>query len=193
MNDHFQEALDRADNLTPHDPNPLDTPPEYNPLKYCYQIIAKGANHHEYEISLRFLLQTWSEQTPIEFTNMRTGEKHSIPFFPVAPEVELEPDYEKENNGYEKENNGYQIGESTYWLVPAIDRVKRLADNQILDHDTAARIITPDALQTAILEFRDKIHEDPNAPEALIELLDVWDDIKTSATYDDNDDDRDWS
>jgi hypothetical protein len=182
IHNDYNESLE-LDGLEPGEHNPIDTQDQYNPLRYCYLMIAT-VDEIDYEIAVRFGLQMYGRQTPIDFIDPKTGKPHTVDFFPVMPEIGLEPEQGPEIDT----NSGYQIGENTYYLLPTVHRCLRVDTSHLLTREAARHLISPEVLKTAILTYRDKIQEDPNAPTALLELLDTWDPIKQSANWDNEDD-----
>lgn len=182
---------DGLDDLEPGEYNPLDHEPGYNPLRYCYlmtAIVDDGeGNNIEYELAVKFQLQLHGSTTPIDFIDPKTGKPHTVNFFPEMSEIALEPEV-----GPEPElTQGYQIGEERYYLVPTVHRCKHIETGRLLSRDAARHLISPDVLEAAILRYRDKVYDDPNAPAALGELLDSWDACTMSNALGDDEDD-DW-
>lgn len=185
VHDPYNEDLS-LEGLEPGDHNPLETPVEqqYNPLRYCYLMIAI-VDEIEFEIAVKFCLQMHGSQTPIDFIDPKTGKPHQVDFFPVLPEIGLEPDVGVQPD---LKDSQYQMGENPYYLLPTVHRCKRVDDGHLLSREAARNLISPEILEDAISRYRDKVHGDPDAPVALLELLQMWDPIHQSANWDDEDD-----
>ena len=144
----------------------------------------------DYEIAVKFQLQMHGETTPILFVNPKTGKPHSVNFFPKMPEIALEPKWDGPTPNL---NSNYQIGEAPYYLVPTVCRCKHIKDNRLLTREAAIHLISPEVLQAAILTYRDKIENDPNAPAILHELLNMWDPDQAYLFNDDCEEDDPWT
>ncbi|MBW2672205.1 MAG: hypothetical protein JRD89_02160 [Deltaproteobacteria bacterium] len=200
------------------DENPLEHEPTYNPLQYCYPIktilndaectkrgCARTQNNPtdtkfcatctvEYELAIKFQLQTHHQTTPINFIDPKTNKPHTTPFFPQNTDITIEPD----PTGPEPNLKDYQIGEPTYYLAPTILRCKHTETGQLLTREATTHLISPEILQQALLNYRDQIEQDPNAPAILYQLLTMWDpknytaaDLSSGDNWDDEDLDDD--
>lgn len=170
--------------LEPGEDNPLEHEPTYNPLRYCYLMTAI-IKDDEYQIAVKFRLQEHHKTTPINFTDPKTNQPHTIDFFPQPPENALEPTRDGPNPNLD---SSYQIGENTYYLVPIVYRCKHIKSGHLLSREAANKLLLPDILTTAILTYRDKITNDPEAPAILEEFLDMWDPHNPAAHLNE----RDW-
>ena len=174
--------------LEPGEYNPLEHEPVYNPLQYCYPVVAMIEDDDEgihYELAIKFQLQEHGETTPIDFIDPKTGKPHSIDFFPKVPDLALEPVIDGPEPNLDE---GYQIGENKYYLVPIVCRCKHIESGRLLTREATRHLIGPEVLQAAILAYRDKVAEDLNAPHALFELLNTWDPTNDCLFADDEDD-----
>lgn len=187
LHDPYNEDLS-LQGLEPGEDNPLDHEPTYNPLRHCYPMTA-NVDDIEYEIAVKFQLQMHGETTPIDFINPRTSKPHSINFFPKIPEIALEPKWDGPQPNL---TGGYQIGESSYYLVPTVCRCKHIEEDRLLTREAAIHLISPEVLQAAILTYRNKIEEDPDAPAILHELLNMWDPGQ-AYLFDDDEEDDPWT
>ena len=181
--------------LEPGEDNPLEHEPTYNPLRYCYPMIAT-IDGDEYQIAVKFQLQEHHETTPIDFIDPATGKPHTIDFFPKMPDIAIEPEWDGPNPHLE---SGYQIGENPYYLVPTVHRCKHITSGHLLTREAANKLLLPEILTTAILAYRDQVNEDPEAPAHLGELLDMWDPCNQAQHVEDDDwyddeyeDEEDW-
>jgi len=182
LHNDYNDDLSLA-GLEPGEDNPLEHEPTYNPLQYCYLMTAT-VDDVEYEIAVKFQLQEHNQTTPIDFINPKTGNAHSINFFPKFPETGLEPEWDGPDP---KLNDGYQIGENPYYLVPTVCRCKHIETGQLLSREIAVKLIGPEVLQAAILQYRSHVENDLDAPAYLAEMLDMWDPDK-EYLFDEGDD-----
>ncbi len=160
------------------DENPMEYDPQttYNPLNYAYPMLI-DTDTGKVEIMVRFLVgEANAGYNPICFSHQ--GKDYEIAnFFPVQPENGLEPIQIPGIIG----KSGYQIGENPYTIVPAIVRARRIHGNEwipgaeeggdLISRDECKQLVSPDLLLDRLRKYRDEVLANPQAPLALVDIL----------------------
>ena len=172
-------------------------PTEYNPYRYVYPLVLEELNM---EIVVRFQLSDLDHENldPITFTD-RDGTEHTIPLFPTVQEgkIPVQDTWEGPDDLYKY----YRESERQLYQVPVIERAKVFGDGMekedvLITKETLESILTPERFMQALIDFRDDLRQDPQAPRPLFNLMcemcgEVWSEGSEYYGEDDEDEDDD--
>lgn len=183
MRSDFDEEQALQDAMPGCDENPMEFVGNeyYNPFHYCYEIPVQ-TDAGEARAFVRFFVYDTPTMEPVTFT--AGGREYSIPFFEQLPEIGLAPIVRPETTHW----SDYQIGENRYHVAPAV--VKATIGDKDLSRDEASRLILPEALREAIIQYHDSVSR-VDAPEPLLCLLGIFDNRCDAAYGDEGDEDED--
>ena len=178
--------------LEPCEDNPLDSDPSYNPLNHAYPMVA-DTTIGQVEVMVQFAIVRGKENLPTDLIGQaadlqvpmaiedvpvsETGDTFQIPD-DIFEDKPTPSDAVVENALIEELTQ-----DQTYYLIPMIVRARRLigpkdenilgaGGRDLISAEETAELISPSELLSLIIGYRDTVASDPEAPVALLDLLD---------------------
>ena len=182
------ELSDALSDLEPNDGNPLESEPlAYNPLNHAYPMMAETSIGN-IEVMVKFALVRGKRSLPDDM--VANAAELQVPV--STEDVAVAQSFDEKMNDQiardivsESALIDQMSYDSTYYLIPMIVRARRFVDGDptlvpgeeggpwaMLTPDETAHLISGAALLELIKGYADKVANDPDAPIALLDLLD---------------------